>query len=98
MRSLSAAASLPEALRASNDLAAQKGATAAQIALAWLLHRGQDIVPIPGTKRRRYLEENAGAVDIALSVEDIAALDAALSADRVSGPRYNEKQMAQVDR
>jgi aryl-alcohol dehydrogenase-like predicted oxidoreductase len=72
--------------------------TAGQIALAWLLHKGPDIVPIPGTKRRRYLEENVGAVDLALSLDDVATLDAALRPEKVSGPRYGEKQMRQVDR
>jgi len=55
-------------------------------------------VPIPGTKRRRYLEENVGAAAIALSAGEIAALDDALRPEKVSGPRYGEKQMAQVDR
>ncbi len=80
------------------ELAAQKGVTAGQIALAWLLHKGQDIVPIPGSKRRQHLEENAGAAAVSLGAEEVAVLDAALSPDRVSGPRYNEKQMTLVDR
>jgi aryl-alcohol dehydrogenase-like predicted oxidoreductase len=79
-------------------LAGQKGVTAGQIALAWLLHKGPDIVPIPGTKRRRYLEENVAAAAVSLSAGEMAALDAALSPEKVSGPRYGEKQMAQVDR
>ena len=80
------------------DLATRKGATPGQIALAWLLHKGPDIVPIPGTKRRRYLEENVGAADVSLSAEEMATLDAALAPEKVSGPRYGQKQMAQVDR
>ena len=80
------------------DMAKQKGGTAAQIALAWLLHKGEDMVPIPGTKRRRYLEENIAAAEITLAAADIAALDAALPPDKVAGPRYNEKLMATVDR
>ncbi len=80
------------------DMAERKGGTPAQIALAWLLHKGPDIVPIPGTKRRRYLEENVASADVRLSVEDIAALDAALPPEKVAGPRYNQKLMAQVDR
>jgi aryl-alcohol dehydrogenase-like predicted oxidoreductase len=80
------------------DMAERKGVTAAQIALAWLLHKGPDMVPIPGTKRRRYLEENVAAADVKLSAEDIAALDAALPPEKVAGPRYNEKLMATVDR
>ena len=80
------------------EMGARKGVTAGQIALAWLLHKGHDIVPIPGSKRRQHLEENAGAAAVSLGAEEVAALDAALSPDRVSGPRYNEKQMALVDR
>jgi aryl-alcohol dehydrogenase-like predicted oxidoreductase len=79
-------------------IAERKGATPGQIALAWLLHKGNDIVPIPGTKRRRYLEENVGSADVSLSADDMAALDAALAPNKVSGPRYGAKQMAQVDR
>ena len=80
------------------DLAARKGVTAGQIALAWLLHKGTDIVPIPGTKRRRYLEENVGAAAVSLNAEEMAELDAALPPEKVAGPRYSEKQMATVDR
>ena len=80
------------------ELGARNGVTAGQIALAWLLHKGEDIVPIPGSKRRQHLEENAGAAAVSLRAEEMAALDAALSPDKVSGPRYNEKLMAQVDR
>ncbi len=86
------------AASAVRELASRKGATPGQIALAWLLHKGPDIVPIPGTKRRRYLEENVGAAAVSLTAEDMAALDAALSPEKVAGPRYNERQMAQVDR
>jgi len=80
------------------DVATRKGATPGQIALAWLLHKGPDVVPIPGTKRRRYLEENVGAADVSLSPEEMATLDAALAPEKVAGPRYGQKQMAQVDR
>jgi aryl-alcohol dehydrogenase-like predicted oxidoreductase len=80
------------------ELAARKNATAAQIALAWLLHKGEDIVPIPGTKRRKYLEQNVDAADITLSRDDIAALERALAPEKVSGPRYAPAQQAQVDR
>jgi aryl-alcohol dehydrogenase-like predicted oxidoreductase len=80
------------------ELGARKGVSAGQIALAWLLHKGQDIVPIPGSKRRQHLEENVGAAAVSLGAEEMAALDAALSPDRVSGPRYNERQMRLVDR
>jgi aryl-alcohol dehydrogenase-like predicted oxidoreductase len=80
------------------ELAARKGVTAGQIALAWLLHKGPDIAPIPGTKRRKYLEENVGAADVSLTSKEMTTLDAALAPAKVSGPRYGEKQMAQVDR
>lgn len=79
-------------------IAARQQATASQIALAWLLHKGEDIVPIPGTKRRTYLEENLGADGIELSAEEMKQLDEALRPEAVSGPRYNERQMAWVDR
>jgi aryl-alcohol dehydrogenase-like predicted oxidoreductase len=87
-----------QAASAVRALAARKGVTPGQIALAWLLHKGPDVVPIPGTKRRRYLEENVGAASVSLDAEDMAALDAALPPEKVAGPRYGEKQMAQVDR
>jgi len=86
------------AASAVKDLGSRKGATPAQVALAWLLHKGPDIVPIPGTKRRKYLEENLGAAAVRLTRDEMAALDAALAAGRVSGPRYSEKQQAMVDR
>jgi aryl-alcohol dehydrogenase-like predicted oxidoreductase len=86
------------AASAVRDLAARKGVTAGQIALAWLLHKGPDIVPIPGTKRRKYLEENVGAADVSLTSDDMTALDTALAPDKVAGPRYSAKQLAQVDR
>jgi len=80
------------------ELARRREATPAQVALAWLLHRGDDIVPIPGTKRRRYLEENLGAASLALASEEIAVLDRALAPESVAGPRYNERMMAFIDR
>ena len=86
------------AASAVRDLAAAKHATPAQIALAWLLHKGDDIVPIPGTKRRRYLEENVAAADVSLDAAEMTALDAALAPDRIAGPRYTPAQMAMVDR
>ncbi|HEX6964661.1 MAG TPA: aldo/keto reductase [Gemmatimonadaceae bacterium] len=87
-----------QAASAVRELAVRKGATPAQVALAWLQHKGDDIVPIPGTKRRTYLEENIAAASIALSAEEMAQLDAALPPGRVAGPRYNERQMGFVDR
>ena len=86
------------AASAVRELAAAKDATPGQVALAWLLHKGPDIVAIPGTKRRRYLEENVAAAEVSLSGEEMAALDAALAPEKVAGPRYGQKQMAQVDR
>jgi aryl-alcohol dehydrogenase-like predicted oxidoreductase len=80
------------------DLAARQGVTPGQIALAWLLHKGDDIVPIPGTKRRSYLEENVAAADIELSAEEMQQLDDALAPEHVSGPRYGERMMKYVDR
>jgi aryl-alcohol dehydrogenase-like predicted oxidoreductase len=86
------------AASAVRELASRKHVTPGQIALAWLLHKGPDIVPIPGTKRRRYLEENVAAADVSLTAEDIAALDTALSTDKIAGPRYSAPQMQMVDR
>lgn len=80
------------------DLAARKGASPARVALAWLLHKGPDIVPIPGTKRRTHLEDNLGAAGLSLDADDMAELDAALAPGKVAGPRYNDKNMALVDR
>jgi len=87
-----------KAAAAVRALAAAKGATPGQVALAWLLHKGPDIVPIPGTKRRKYLEENAAAAQVVLSMTEMATLDAALAPDKIAGPRYTPKQQAMVDR
>src|SRR5216684_2385073 len=78
------------------EMAKRKGATPGQVALAWLLSRGEDIVPIPGTKRRKYLEENVGAADVVLTKADLAQFEAALPP--TAGPRYSERQMAEIDR
>jgi aryl-alcohol dehydrogenase-like predicted oxidoreductase len=80
------------------DIATSKGVLPGQIALAWILAQGNDIVPIPGTKRRRYLEENVAAADITLTPNELAKLDAALSPEKIAGARYNAAQMASVDR
>jgi aryl-alcohol dehydrogenase-like predicted oxidoreductase len=80
------------------EIAASKGARPGQIALAWLLAKGDDIVPIPGTKRRGYLEENVGAGSISLAKAQVALLDEALAPEKISGPRYGEKMMAAIDR
>jgi aryl-alcohol dehydrogenase-like predicted oxidoreductase len=79
-------------------IAEQKKTTPAQVALAWVLHKGQDIVPIPGTKRRKYLEENLGAAVVSLKSEEMAALDAAGAPGKVSGVRYGPVQQATIDR
>jgi aryl-alcohol dehydrogenase-like predicted oxidoreductase len=80
------------------DMAARKNATPGQIALAWLLHKGDDIAPIPGTKRRAYLEENIAAADVRLTQAEMATLDTALAPEKIAGPRYNEERMSTVDR
>jgi aryl-alcohol dehydrogenase-like predicted oxidoreductase len=80
------------------QIAEDKNAKPAQVALAWLLQKGNDIVPIPGTKRRVYLEENIAALAVELTADEVARLDRALSHEAVSGPRYNERMMAMVDR
>ena len=78
-------------------VADDKGATLAQLAIAWLLAQGDDVVPIPGTKRRRYLEENVGALELRLGPDDLAAIDEVAPRDAVAGARYNPTQMARVD-
>ncbi len=80
------------------DIAAAKHAKPGQIALAWLLHKGVDIVPIPGTKRRTYLEENIAAEAIRLDTAELKALDDALAPERISGKRYSDRMMATIDR
>ncbi|MDF2120138.1 aldo/keto reductase [Roseiarcaceae bacterium H3SJ34-1] len=80
------------------DVAAARNAKPGQIALAWLLHKGEDIVPIPGTKRRKYLEENVASATISLDGAQMKRLDEALAPSKISGPRYGEHQMSMVDR
>lgn len=79
-------------------LAAQKGHTPAQLAIAWLLHQGEDIVPIPGTRRRRYLAENVGAAAVRLTHADLAFIAEHLPKDAVKGTRYSEATMRMLDR
>jgi aryl-alcohol dehydrogenase-like predicted oxidoreductase len=74
-------------------IAQSHNATPAQIAIAWLLARGEDVVPIPGTKRRKYLEENVAAAEVDLTADDLAKLDKAFSPDLTAGTRYPEKQL-----
>ena len=75
------------------SLAAEKGVTPGQLALAWLLAQGNDVAPIPGTKRRKYLAENLGAVDVTLTTSELADLDAAFPPDAVAGQRYQQGGM-----
>jgi aryl-alcohol dehydrogenase-like predicted oxidoreductase len=77
------------------EIAQDKGITPAQLALAWVLAQGEDLVPIPGTKRRTYLEENAAAADVELTQDDLARIDAELP--KVAGERYDEAGMASVN-
>jgi aryl-alcohol dehydrogenase-like predicted oxidoreductase len=79
-----------------DEIADEKGITSAQLALAWVLAQGDDIVPIPGTKRRKYLEQNAAAADVELTDEDLARIDAELP--ETAGERYDEAGMASVNR
>ncbi len=80
------------------DLAARKQVAPGQIALAWLLQKGDDIVPIPGTKRRSYLEQNVAAAAVTLDAVDMHALDAALATGAIAGKRYPDWVMATIDR
>ena len=77
------------------EIAAEKGVTPAQLAIAWVLAQGEDLVPIPGTKRRTYLEQNAGAVDVDLTDDDLKRIDAELP--KAAGDRYDEAGMATVN-
>jgi aryl-alcohol dehydrogenase-like predicted oxidoreductase len=79
-------------------IAKAKGVTAGQLALAWVLAQGDDLVPIPGTKRRSYLEENVGAAGLKLGADDLAELDAVLPKGAAAGTRYPEAMMAAVNR
>jgi aryl-alcohol dehydrogenase-like predicted oxidoreductase len=94
-QNLAANQRLADAVKA---LAERKGCTPAQLALAWLLSRGEDVVPIPGTKRVRYLEQNAGALGVRLTAEDLRAIDTALPPGATAGARYPEQAMAAVHR
>ncbi|HXQ56609.1 MAG TPA: aldo/keto reductase [Actinomycetes bacterium] len=79
------------------ELAASKGATPSQLAIAWVLAQGDDVVPIPGTKRRSYLEENLGALDVELTPEDLAAIEEVTPRGSVAGARYNPEMMVNVN-
>ena len=79
-------------------IAARKGVKAGQLALAWVLAKGEDLVPIPGTKRRNYLEENAAAANIKLSAQEVAELEAAIPQNEIVGERYPAASMKHIDR
>ncbi len=84
-------------VRRVEEMAKEKSCTPAQLALAWVLAQGKDIVPIPGTKRRKYLEENVGALNVNLSAEDLARLDEVAPKGVASGERYPENMMQLVN-
>jgi len=79
-------------------IAGEKGVTSAQLSLAWLLSRGDDIVPIPGTKQARYVEQNVAALDVELTEDDLGLIDAAMPAGSVMGPRFRAAAMKRVSR
>ena len=85
-------------VRRIEEMAAQKGCTPAQLALAWVLAQGEDIVPIPGTKRRRYLEDNLGALELKLTAGDLARIQEVAPRGAAAGPRYPESMMGLVNR
>jgi aryl-alcohol dehydrogenase-like predicted oxidoreductase len=86
------------AVNALQGLAATKSVAPGQLAISWLLHKGPDIVPIPGTKRRSYLEQNIAAADINLTAAEMALLEHSLRPDAIYGPRYDARNMATVQR
>ena len=79
------------------ELAAQKGVKPSQLALAWVLAQGKHIVPIPGTKRRRYLEENVAAAEITLSAAELAAIEAVFPLSAAAGDRYGAESMTYIN-
>ena len=79
-------------------IAAQKGCSPSQLALAWVMAQGADIVPIPGTKRRKYLDENVAAVDIVLTKDEIGHINDVIPVGAASGTRYPESAMPSVNR
>lgn len=84
-------------VREVEQMAKVKGCTTAQLALAWVLAEGEDIVPIPGTKRVRYLDENIGALEVTLTQDDLTRLDSILPPGKAAGERYHERGMAAVN-
>jgi aryl-alcohol dehydrogenase-like predicted oxidoreductase len=86
-----------ELLAALERIAQDRGVTTAQLAFAWVLSKGDDIIPLIGTKRRDRLREALGALDISLTPEEIAAIEAAVPVGQVAGDRYDSPQMAALD-
>jgi aryl-alcohol dehydrogenase-like predicted oxidoreductase len=86
-----------ELVESVREMADEKDVTAGQLALAWVLHQGEDIVPIPGTTRPERVEENAGAVDIRLDEDDFARLDEIAPVGAAAGERYPEAMMGQLN-
>jgi aryl-alcohol dehydrogenase-like predicted oxidoreductase len=80
------------------EIAKEKGCTPGQLALAWVLAQGDDLVPIPGTKRRKYLEDNIGALNVELTGEDLRQIDAVFPSGAAAGSRYPEHMMRLVNR
>jgi len=87
-----------ELVHSVEEIAHEKSCTPAQLALAWVLAQGEDIIPIPGTKRRKYLEENVGALDVELTAEDLRRIDEVVPPGVAAGMRYSETFMDAVDR
>ena len=79
------------------EMAAEKGCSAAQLALAWVLAQGDDIVPIPGTKRRKYMEENLGALEVDLTPAELARIEEVAPKGVAAGTRYPEAMMSLVN-
>ena len=84
-------------VRKVEEIASEKACTPAQLALAWVLAQGKDVVPIPGTKRRKYLEDNAGALNVSLTAEDLRRIETVFPRNAAAGGRYNETMMALVN-
>jgi aryl-alcohol dehydrogenase-like predicted oxidoreductase len=87
-----------ELVKQIQEMAAAKGCTPSQLALAWVLAQGDDIVPIPGTKRVKYLDDNLGAVNVRLTPADLEQIDAIVPASAASGERYSAQVMQAIDR
>ncbi len=87
-----------ELVRRIEEIAAEKGCTPAQLALAWVIAQGEDIVPIPGTKRRKYMEENTAALDVEITPEDLKRIDEIAPKGAAAGSRYPEAAMSSVNR